>query len=96
MAGEIQLNGVSLATESSGIVTVNAVKYPSGHVIATYQSVKTDTQLIDETVELITDLTLTVTPKLNPTKFLITAMISQGTEGGQQGMRVFFTKMVLF
>lgn len=46
MAGEIQLNSVSFASESSGTITVNngtignSVVFPSGHVIQTVRSTK--------------------------------------------------------
>ena len=86
---DIKLNNQTLATASGSIITLdNNLKFPSGHVIKTYQSVKTGTQAIDNVWELITDLTLTIPPTIDPTKFLITAMISHGSVGGSEGMRV--------
>ena len=55
MAGEIQLNGTSFASESSGTITVNngtlgsSVVFPAGHVIQTVQHVTTSTASITST-----------------------------------------------
>lgn len=93
MPGTLQVGGNTVLTHTgdagAGTNTINsAVVFPAGHVIATYQSAKTGTQAIANSWVLITDLTLTITPKLTPTKFLITAMISHGSVGGSEGMRI--------
>ena len=76
MAGEIQLNGTSFASESAGTITVNnatlsnTVIMPSNTLKLVASKIKTDAASNGTTYSEITDLTITITnPASSSSKF---------------------------
>tara|TARA_Y100000401_G_scaffold116455_1_gene122263 strand:+ start:666 stop:1247 length:582 start_codon:yes stop_codon:yes gene_type:complete len=85
MAGEIQLNGTSFASESSGTITVNngtiggSVVFPSGHIIQTVSDVfvASSATTVSTTANdyLGSDLQCTITPTATGNKLFIQAFV---------------------
>jgi hypothetical protein len=88
MAGEIQLNGTSFASESSGTITVNngtlgsSVVFPAGHIIQTKQLVDTTNRSATNTSSFQSIGTeLAITPSSSSNKILIMVQAMIGSAG---------------
>jgi hypothetical protein len=94
----VDSSGNAVISESGGTVAVtnstlgSSVIFPSGCIIQILQSVKTDTQQVGNSstsytaAEELTGMSVTITPKITPSKFLITCSIHVGADGGQEGI----------
>ena len=100
MAGEIQLNGTSFASESGGTITVNNgtlgsdVVFPTGHVIS-FQEVTYNTQTnITATsfTTLLDIMSITITPKSSSSHFYLSANIPYYTYSPDKMLTATFFK----
>lgn len=77
MAGEIQLNGTSFASESSGTITLNngtlgsSVVFPAGHVIQVVFAQTTTATSINSSTFTDTSLSGAITPTSATSKILV-------------------------
>lgn len=92
MAGEIQLGGVTLATESGGTVTLDnatlgsSVIFPAGHVIQVVSENFTNTASRASTTYIDTFLTKSITSLAANSKFLV--MVTSMTGGSDSTPRI--------
>jgi hypothetical protein len=92
MAGEIQLNGTSFASESSGTITVNngtigsGVVFPADHVIQVVSENFTGTASRAVTTYIDTFLTKSITSLAANSKFLV--MVTSMTGGNDATARI--------
>lgn len=100
MAGQIQLNGTSFASESGGTITVNngtlgsSVVFPAGHVIQTVQHVTTSTASITSTntntfASFSTAFKKSITPIKTNSKILIFISMNVGNDLGTIHLELF-------
>jgi hypothetical protein len=88
----LKLNSYEIFTQSENNRPEFGAGVPSGMLMNVVQSVKRDTQQVGgnsstyESSEEITGLSVTITPKLQVSNFLITVVIHVGASGGQEGL----------
>lgn len=104
MAGEIQLNSVSFATETSGLITIknstlsSSVGLPSGSIVQVRQFIftpiaRTNSTTMTQITDGVTKFEYDITPKYSDSKILLMANVVIGNSG-QNGAHVdVYTKL---
>ena len=90
----LKMGTATLATENAGSIDIQYPSFPTGCMVQVLQSKKTGVQTITAgsggvgDYDHVTDLDVTITPKLSGSKMLITLMLHVGCAGGNEGAHI--------